>query len=218
MTNAAQLPMLKNMLNSAYKTGFYMANFHVYLLANAANAEAVAATYGTKNFHDITIKKLEVILENSYLDKEILWVDNDIVFFKDIAPEILKTSGDFVIQDDIWGLCTGFFLMRCSTRTRNIIRKSIEYLKKSGDPKQNDQHAFNAVLPKSIPFVSVTKLPLTEYCNGHIYAVCNQKADAKMFHNNFLATTSEKVERFKSFGMWDESDTGFNNVYRYDMT
>jgi len=66
MTNNAQLPMLKTMLNSAYTAGVHMANFHIYLLEDPTGAGATsataAATYGTKNFHDITIKKLEVIL------------------------------------------------------------------------------------------------------------------------------------------------------------
>jgi hypothetical protein len=60
-------------------------------------------------------------------------------------------------------------------------------------------------------------LPTDEYPNGQIYFNQNQTANAKMVHNNYLGTTAQKVERFKTANLWDESDVGFNLVNKYNI-
>ena len=64
MTNDAQLPMMKNMLNSAMKSGWDMSLFHCYILSS----QKEAASYGTTEFKTITLRKLEVILHNMVVD------------------------------------------------------------------------------------------------------------------------------------------------------
>jgi len=214
MTNDAQLPMMKNMLNSAQKTGFPMNLFHCYVL----NSNKDAASYNTKEFQTITIRKLEVILENMLLDKEVLWIDNDIIVFENIIDDVRKYQGQFVMQDDLWGFCTGFFLVRSSALSKRLIQNSIEWLKKSDSPNQNDQHAFNFEYKKMISStfgLKIQKLPQDEYPNGQIYFNENRKSKAKIVHSNYLRTTAEKVQRFKEYGLWDESDTGFNMTNHY---
>jgi hypothetical protein len=80
----------------------------------------------------------------------------------------------------------------------------------------NDQHVFCRVY-KSVLGLVVSLLPQNEYPNGEIYFSKGIRNDAKMVHNNYLLTTREKVERFKEFGMWDESDSGFLLTNRYDI-
>jgi hypothetical protein len=216
MTNDAQLPMMKNMLNSALKSGFPMSAFHCYILGSQKDA----ATYNTQQFQSITTKKLEIILHNMSLDNEVLWIDNDIVLFENIIQDVRKYHGNFVMQDDLWGFCTGFFLARSTPYSKAIIRKSIEYLQKSTNSTQNDQHAFNReyanFIRTSFGF-HISKLPQDEYPNGQVYFNENRKSKAKIVHSNYLTTTAEKVERFKQFDLWDESDTGFNFVNRYSI-
>jgi hypothetical protein len=69
---------MKNMLNSALKVGMPMNLFHCYVLDSQKNA----ATYGTQEFKTITIRKLEIILQNMLIDRQVLWIDNDIVLLK----------------------------------------------------------------------------------------------------------------------------------------
>lgn len=210
MTNDAQLPMLKNMLNSAMKVGIPMNLFHCYLL----DSQKEAAVYGSEQFNSITLKKLEVIRMNMSLDFDIVWVDNDIVFFQNCLNDLISKSGSFVMQDDLWGACTGFFLARSSVFTKSVLHKAISWLAATTDKHANDQHAFNNVYKKVIG-VSVTKLPIEEYPNGEIYFNRKLTSKAKMVHCNYLTKTSEKVERFKEHGMWDESDTAFLLTNRY---
>jgi hypothetical protein len=211
MTNDGQLPMMKNMLNSALKAGFPMDNFHCYILQH----DREAAAYNTKEFQSITLQKLEVILSNLHLDREVLWIDNDIYLFKNVTDELRAIPGNMVMQDDLWGPCTGFFLARSTPATIRVLKKTIEYVRsRLRTSVENDQHAFLRV-HKSIIGLMIRLLPTDEYPNGEIYFNQKQTANAKMVHNNYLVTTAEKVERFKSVNLWDDSDVGFNMVNKY---
>ena len=207
MTNEGQLPMMKNMLNSALKCGLPMNLFHCYIIGS--NKEA--ADYSSPEFKHITTRKLEVIRMNMDMDT-ILWVDNDIVFFQNCLSDIVSKPGSFVMQDDGWALCTGFFLARPGTFSKQIIDKSITWLK-AQKSNPNDQHAFS-IARKTVPAI-ITALSREEYPNGETYFDHNIQNRARMVHSNFLKTTAEKVQRFKDHGMWDDSDVAFNRVYKY---
>jgi hypothetical protein len=188
--------------------------FHCYIIST--NKEA--ATYNTQEFQNVTVRKLEVILHNMNLDREVLWIDNDIFLFQNIIEDVRRYRGQFVMQDDLWAFCTGFFLVRSSPFSKSLLQNSINYLKASKQSYENDQHAFNEEYkkmkqPSFIP--KVQKLPLDEYPNGQIYFNENRKSKAKIVHSNYLTTTAEKVVRFKDCGLWDESDDAFNMVNRY---
>jgi len=210
MTNDAQLPMMKSMLNSAMKAGIPMNLFHCYIL----DSQKEAAVYGSTQFNSITLKKLEVIKMNMGMDNEILWVDNDIVFFENCLGDILSKRGNFVMQDDLWGACTGFFLARSGYFSNSVLQKSIDWLAKSTSKSVNDQHAFNRVYPQIVGII-VNKLSTEEYPNGEIYFNKGKTSKAKIVHCNYLSTTVEKVQRFKDRGLWDESDTAFLLTNRY---
>ena len=120
------------------------------------------------------------------------------------------------MQDDLWGFCTGFFLARSTNYSKNLIQKSINYLKNPPFPWKNDQHAFNEEYKKIKTFgFPISKLPLDEYPNGDVYFNQGKKLNAKIVHSNYLTTTAEQVARFKEHNMWDESDNGFNMVNKY---
>lgn len=211
MTNEGQLPMMKNMLNSAMKVGMDMSNFHCYLL----KTHEEAAAYNTSEFKSITIRKLEVILENVKQYREVLWIDNDIVLFENCVEDIRKYRGNLVMQNDLWSPCTGFFLARSSPGTIRTLEKCIQWLHyRPNLVGVNDQHAFNATY-KNMVGLGVICLPVNEYPNGKVYFDDNNRSEAKIVHNNFLVTTSEKVDRFKSFGLWNDSDDAFLLVNKH---
>lgn len=202
--------MMKNMLNSAMKAGFNMNMFHCYIVST--NKEA--AQYNTFEFKKLTTRKFEVILMNMKYGQSVLWVDNDIVFFNNCLSDVLSKPGSFVMQDDLWGFCTGFFLVRPSVFTNSLIQKCISRLNSNSQSSENDQHVFNNLI-KINPCVQVVKLSVNDYPNGFTYFGENNKSNAKMVHNNYLQTTAEKVQNFKDNNLWDESDTAFNLVNRY---
>jgi len=210
MTNDAQLPMMKSMLMSAMKAGIDMSLFHCYVLAS----QKEVATYGTPEFKSITIRKLEVILANTYLDEDVMWVDNDIHFFNDCTVDVLSKSGNFIMQNDIWSPCTGFFLVRGNEASRNLLQKSIAWLKGHPSPSYNDQHAFKACMHPIRGLDRIYLLDTEQYPNGEIYFNLNKKSRARMVHCNYLTTTAQKEERLKAFGFWNDSDEAF---YKTDI-
>ena len=213
MTNEGQLPMMKNMLNSASKSRWPMDLFHCYVLSS--NKEVAA--YYSEEFQSITLRKLELILENMRMDSEVLWIDNDIYLFENAIQHMRSFHSDFVMQDDIWGPCTGFFLVRNTPASIRAIEKTIEIFRlQLGKNNSNDQHVFVKIY-KSILGLRVTLLPRELYPNGHVYFDKDIKSTAKMVHNNYLLNTDEKVARFKNHNLWDESDTGFLQTKRYSI-
>ena len=205
--------MMKNMLNSASKSGWPMNLFHCYLLSSKKEV----AAYCSEEFQSITLRKLEVILENMRMDSEVLWIDNDIYLFENTIQHMRSFQGDFVMQDDLWSPCTGFFLVRTTLPSIRAIEKTIEILRlQLGKNNFNDQHVFLKIY-KSIWRLRVTLLPQEMYPNGEVYFDKEIKSNAKMVHNNYLTITDEKVARFKNHNLWDESDAGFLQANRYSI-
>lgn len=211
MTNEGQLPMMKNMLRSAMEAGMDMSLFHCYILKDYQQA----ASYNTKNFKSITTRKLEVILHNMKLDSEVLWIDNDIVLFKNCLENVQKYTGTFVMQDDLWSPCTGFFLVRSNDHAIHLIQQCINWLKfRLFNSTVNDQHAFSE-LYKTYPHVSVTLLPKESYPNGQVYFGDKTSKDPYMVHCNYVVTTAEKEQRLKDHGMWNPTDEAFHLANKY---
>lgn len=211
MTNDGQLSMMKNMLSSAKKSGFDMNLFHCYILSD----QKEAATYNTAEFKSLTIRKLEVILHNMKLDTEVIWIDNDIVLFENCIQDMRRHHGKFVMQDDIWSPCTGFFLVRSDVFSIKAITDCIGWLnERSKIQSLNDQHAFTSVYKRTIG-LTVTLLPQDEYPNGSVYFQQDRKSKAKMVHCNYMYTTAEKEQRLKDNNLWEVNDEAFNMVSKY---
>ncbi len=216
MTNEGQIDMMKNMLTSAKKAGFPMLDIHCYVMST--NKEA--ASYNTANFQLITLRKLEIILENMQQSSEVFWIDNDIIFFdtfSNIISNIKSYNGQFIMQDDMWSVCTGFFFVKSTPVSLRVIQKSIDWLRKQlNNPALNDQHAFNNCY-RSVIGCLVSKLPQEEYPNGRVYFENNKKDKARMLHNNFLVGTDAKIDRFKANNMWEIDDNIFHYVRLYHI-
>jgi hypothetical protein len=210
MTNEGQLPMMKNMLRSAKDSGFDMTLFHCYILSS----QTESATYNTGEFKALTTRKLEIIFENMKLDSEVVWIDNDIVLFENCISDMRSKHGSFVMQDDIWSPCTGFFLARSGLFSLRAIQRSIEWLKYNQAPTVNDQHAFTNTYRRTIGLI-ITLLPREEYPNGEIYFNQKKTSAAKMVHCNYLSTTSEKEQRLKEHGLWNPDESGFDLANKY---
>jgi hypothetical protein len=214
MTNEGQIPMMKNMLNSALNVGIPMELFHCYFV----NINPSAASYNTLEFQSLTMKKLETILENMLLDEEVFWVDNDIYFFTNTINDLKSYQGDFVMQDDIFMPCTGFFLIRSNPRSIEVIKSAIDLLRQNiGNKFMNDQHAVVNIL-QNTKNIRVSVLPRDKYPVGKVYFTDNIRNNALMVHNNFLFTYDEKVARFKEFNMWNETDKAFLLVDKINLS
>jgi hypothetical protein len=197
ITNEAQLPMMKNMLRSAEESGIPMQLFHCYILMNSKDVE----TYRTPVFNKMCMLKLQKVLENlSNKNTEVLWVDNDIVFFKNCIDYILQHKNQLVFQNDEWAPCSGFTLYRNTPDVKSLLRDSIDYIKRN-DYKVHDQDAIQQLL-KTKP-CDYALLPLDTFPNGSHFSEVATITNQYMIHNNYLTTTEAKVERFKQYSLWN---------------
>lgn len=207
MSNEGQLPMLHNLLRSMKECGVDFSLLDVYLLQTNPNA----ARYGTKDFQSITIKKFECILKSMESGEDVLWVDNDIVFFSNPIPDLEKYCESIVIQNDGPQPCTGFMLLRNRDDVKQLLTKCIHMIHQVQHSNRvltflrviNDQDAFEKVWT---PAISLIRLPRDTYPNGEAY-VSLQPKNAIIFHNNYLHTTHEKIERFQKYGFWNPDPT-----------
>ena len=208
MTNLGQLDMLKNMLRSADEVGIDMKLFDVYMTPTDKLNEA--AGFDNTNFTPITMLKLQVIIKAIEEHDMILWVDNDIVFLKNPINDLLsRTEVPFLIQDDQWSACTGFFLIRKSELVLKILKDGLKLMKEN--KAREDQTAIN----KGFEMNKYNPTLLEEYLypNGNIYFNKKiQSKEAKIIHFNYQKTSSEKIERMKQNKLWNPNDIGYKKV------
>ena len=209
MTNIGQVDMMKNMLNSAEKVGIPLNMFSIYLM----NDVPEASNFWTLNFYHITLRKLQLIYDTlcSLSNGEILfWIDNDIVLFTNPIPELEAFTEDFVMQDDLYTGCTGFWTIRRSDATCALLRTALDYMKNNRHEKMHDQTAVWHVLKNTQHPCSLRILNRYEYPVGDVYFKTNDyvfdRSISRILHNNFLFSAREKVERFKANNMWNTSD------------
>lgn len=211
MTNEGQIPMMKNMLRSAIESGIDMSLFHCYIL----NTQPECQSYNTYGFKALTVRKLEVVLENMEYDSQVLWIDNDVLFFENCIQHIQSHTGDFIMQDDVWAPCCGFFLVRSNPLSKETLHRCIDKIHENkDDPRIDDQTAFLNIYKKQ-KGLNVTLLPKDEYPNGYVYFNENCKSHAKMLHCNYLKTTAEKIERLKDHNLWNPTEEAFEKVNKY---
>jgi hypothetical protein len=181
------------MLNSAEKAGIDMSLFHLFLMKENKDS----ATYNTMYFNQICQAKVQVILANLELD-DILWVDNDIVFFENVLEELSSCEEDIVFQDDDWAPCLGFFRAKSTQSVKDMFRKVLESMKLH--PEFNDQHAIIRLLPAID--LDYALLDAEKYANGNVYFNKDKTDKAKIVHGNYLTTTDDKEWRFNQANLW----------------
>ncbi len=198
LANEGQRELLGNMLASARRAGVAPSLFRIALDGH----DREAARFGSDAFHRMTGRKIRWIrAELARRPGDLLWVDNDVVFFRDVVPELLARSEDFVMQDDLNMPCTGFWRIRNRGRTRRFLAHVDGVLTSTGFGT-NDQLAFRDVFGGVEHGCSLHLLDCGEYPNGRLYFDEGRTADAKIVHNNYLPTAAAKVERFVAHGLW----------------
>ncbi len=147
------------------------------------------------------MKKFECILKSMETGQDVLWIDNDIVLFSNPIPDLAKYTESIVIQDDGGQPCTGFMLLRNREDVKQLLLKSIRLIRQSQETNRivkivqpiNDQDAFEKTWT---PAISLVRLPRDLYPNGVAWKIINP-SNPILFHNNFLFTMNEKVQRFQ---------------------
>jgi len=217
-TNSGHIDLCENMLKS-----FELVNnknkFIVYCMDNVSYDYFNGLGYTVKKTdhadckegnHDWGSKEFRTLIQNKFpiikneLDDKVLFVDNDIFFYKDPIPylENILEHCDVVSQSDLPGtpFCTGFFAVNPSEKIEEVIDKITDYNPQT-DGDYDDQLRF-------IKYIIETKTPIYvldryEFPNGHIGFIEKSSSDNKyIIHTNYMIGHDVKVDAMKKIGAW----------------
>lgn len=167
--------------------------------------------WNTKGYDKICYLKLELIYRVLSLNKNVLLIDGDLVFKKDLMDDMRKwwkdTIYDVWIQNDsqentnTTNMCTGFMFIK----TCNRLIELYDCISEKGQNKyltcafdNNDQTYFNKFVKPACMF---SALPLEKYPNGKIFYNNNLVNNAILVHFNWVQGHL-KMAKMKEYKMW----------------
>jgi hypothetical protein len=166
------------------------------------------ADFGTKDFRDITVKKLQsmyTLLEEGYfvfyLDTDIVLLQNPIKNYFTLPPNSLYMQSDskhFKKRNVYY--CAGVMFAVPTTENIEMFKKAKEDTAIRPPHQMDDQGAINDLIVSR----QIGLLDPAGYPNGHRYFQEREKCweTPVLIHNNFIIGLDKKVARFKSHGLW----------------
>lgn len=181
---------------------------------------AKEASFGTKDFYNITYEKLVMIQEVlEQTNKVVLYTDTDIVFLKDPSKDItnfINSSKDFMFQDESEDFnengegCTGFMVFKPNIKSIDLLLHSQKLMKDNWDNRDwqsssADQKAINIAI-KEVKGLNYSYFDAKDYPNGVRYFnnidTVYKDYTPVMVHNNCIKGLDNKIQRFKKHGLW----------------
>lgn len=213
--NSGCIDICKNMLKSAEKVGLSMEDFYIacldqnafehmkdypgaFLYRDQPITEYQDWSFDSEsNFRQIVRTKWKLISDIYEDNKELCWIDTDIVFKENPVDFLLQNSKYILFQTDTPGslICSGFMVFNASAECANLIRECGE------NESEDDQILINKIaLTKYSNTIAL--LPIEFFPNGHMYYSIGVKQLAKIVHNNHMVGIETKINKFKEEGMW----------------
>lgn len=172
----------------------------------------------TREMNIMTRRKFEGIVHMLGLQKDVLYIDTDIVLLSD-PFKYINLNYDLNVQSDECKapykhsyLCTGFMYIKSNSKTKQFFEQAIVEMENS-NYKLADQCALNLLIAKdnllknanTTKHMSIKVLDVCKFPNGCRYfdgtdEDCS-KSDAIIVHNNYLIGIDNKLKRFKEYGL-----------------
>ena len=118
------------------------------------------ADFGTKDFYEITINKLDIIKKHlQKYNKVVLYSDTDIVFLQDISDDVNKfisSSNDILMQDDSdkfknsTNYCSGFMIFKPNKICIEVLQEAQNIMKKNWDKRGGGKLADQKAIQESM--------------------------------------------------------------------
>ena len=202
--NSGCTDICKNMLISAENVGIDMDNFYIACLdVNAyENLKHYKNTFlhidqpiteyqdwtfdSQSGFRNIVKNKWSIIKKIYQENKNLCWVDTDIVFVKN-PIELIEGNEEILFQSDSPGstLCSGFMVFNDTKECESLV---------------NECGSNEIALKKYRDYIAILSPDL--FPNGHVYYNEGKKENAVIVHNNWMVGVEEKTKRFKEEKLW----------------
>jgi len=211
--NSGCIDICKNMLKSAELVGINPDDFFIACLdQNSYNqlkiyknaylyVDQTISAYQDWSFDDhskfrsIVKHKWKVIRQIYMKQKQLCWVDTDIVF-KENPTRYLESFDQMLFQCDLPGslICTGFMKFNDTIGCAELIELC------ASQDNQDDQLIFNHISKDYSDQFQLLDEDL--FPNGNSYYKLGKKDKAMIVHNNWMVGIHNKVDHFKEEGLW----------------
>jgi hypothetical protein len=212
--NSGCIEICKNMLVSAEKAGINMDDFYIacldsnsyeslkdyknsFLYIDQPIVEYQNWTFDENSgFRNIVKNKWSIIKKIYQENKNLCWVDTDIVFVKN-PINLLEGNEEVLFQSDSPGstLCSGFMVFNDTKECESLVNEC------GFNETEDDQLIVNEIALKkyrdNIALLSPDLFP-----NGHVYYNEGKKENAYIVHNNWMVGVNTKIAKFKEEGLW----------------
>lgn len=212
--NSGCIEICKNMLISAEKVGINMDDFYIacldensyqelkeykncFLHLNQSILEYQNWTFDDNSgFRQIVKNKWQIIKKIYQDNKELCWVDTDIVFVKN-PIEYINGHQEILFQGDSPGstLCSGFMVFNDTKECSEMVDKCASII------DADDQLVINEIaLDQYRDSIAILNRDL--FPNGYAYYTEGKKNNAVIVHNNFMVGVETKIQKFKEEKLW----------------
>jgi Nucleotide-diphospho-sugar transferase len=190
--------------------------------------DASFGIFGSRNYVAATHVKPHVSNELLEMGYRVVLSDADIVWLRDPLPNLRSLMGidsplasaelDFVMQDDGYMPCTGFYYMDSSPGSRQFMEANLRELHARGDATI-DQYVNNDLLSGAFKSrVKYRLLEQAEYPIGRVYFSLQPQAAAGatepyVVHVNWMTGMWAKVLRLQEAGLWHVRDVDASRYY-----
>jgi len=212
--NSGCIEICKNMLKSAENVGINMNDFYIacldsnayenlkeyknaYLHIDQPITEYQDWTFSEKSgFRNIVKNKWSIIKKIYQENKELCWVDTDIVFIEN-PIEYISGHEEILFQGDSPGstLCSGFMVFNESKECGEIINECASVV------DADDQLIINEIIINKYSN-NAAILSRDLFPNGYAYYTEGKKENAVIVHNNFMVGVETKMQKFKEEKLW----------------
>ena len=166
---------------------------------------SAASSFGSPAFRNKVQWKLIMLLQAINQNVRVLYLDSDIILFKDPFPVLNSYTGYDILAQRDSAVCTGFLYLFPTPLTKQLLAKTIEIRPKLANA--DDQKAFNTVV-RSNPSIKLLLLPDAIFSSGavffknHSYYWDGVSDTQIMMHDNYVVGNENKFYRLKEMKMY----------------
>ena len=167
----------------------------------------------SKSFYKKVVNKLTYLSRLMSIGFRVLYMDCDIILFKDPWPVLNQYSEentDVVTQKDD-SLNSGFMFLLPTAITRAFLKSGARYMVSNNEL---DQESLVAVLGRH-PGLRLVLLPEDQFSSGRVFFSQHQfywdpiSPQQIMMHNNYIVGSENKFYRWREMRFYDDDSDGY---------